>query len=205
MIVKNKGVFDISKDAPLTSDCFLIDTNVFLWLTYSRLSLLEKKYRQYQIDSYPVYLEKAIGAGSQLRYSRLSFGEVSHFIEKCEHEIFCLNSDKNVYFKSFRTNYPTERVRVVKEIKNSFNIIKDVSDGIIEELDDSILTLMENDLDNNYLDGTDSFLANFAKRNGIDKIISDDGDFATIEDVYLFTANARVIREARKQGKLLSR
>ncbi|WP_419961792.1 hypothetical protein [Psychrobacillus sp. BM2] len=186
-------------------DCYLIDTNFFLWLAYSRLSLLEEKYQQYQIDEYPIYLENAINNGSKLKYSRLSFGEISQFIEKCEHEIYCLNNNSNVYFKSFRRNFPRERPNVVTEIKNSFSIIKGVSEGLIEELDDLILSLLENDLENNYLDGADSFIASFAKRNGIDKIIFDDADFASIEEVYLFTANERIIRESRRQGKLLNR
>lgn len=205
MRIKNIAVIDIRKDQPSEDDLFLIDTNVFLWLTYSRLSLLEHKYKQYQLDSYPLYLEKALECGSHLRYSRLSFGEISHVIERCEHEIYCIDNASDIYLKKFRATLPNERSNVVREIKNSFEFIKDISNGINENLDESIIESLEKDLDDSHLDGTDSFLINFAKRNGINKVISDDGDFSTIEDIYLYTSNLRVINEAKRQGKLLVR
>jgi len=205
MIIRSKGVIDINNDTPLIDDCFLIDTNVLLWLTYNRLSLLESKYQEYQIDSYPIFLEKAIEVGSQLKYSRLSFGEISHVIERCEHEIYCMNNSSTINMKSYRRNFPTERNGVITAIKDSFIIIKGVSTGIVEELDDTMLTLLEDDLHNSLLDGNDSFLASFAKRNDINKIISDDADFATIEDVYLFTSNKKVLSEARRQNKYINR
>ena len=43
------------------------------------------------------------------------------------------------------------------------------------------------------------------KNNNIEKIITDDGDYLTVPDIQVFTANRNVINAARSQGKLVTR
>jgi hypothetical protein len=43
------------------------------------------------------------------------------------------------------------------------------------------------------------------KNHGVVQVITDDGDFATVPGIQVFTANRNVISAARSQGKLLIR
>jgi hypothetical protein len=43
------------------------------------------------------------------------------------------------------------------------------------------------------------------KNNGIVQIITDDGDFATVAGIQVFTANRTILNAARSHGKLQTR
>ncbi|WP_269086254.1 hypothetical protein [Trichormus sp. NMC-1] len=43
------------------------------------------------------------------------------------------------------------------------------------------------------------------RQESINKIITDDGDFVTVPDIQVFTANPRAIAAANNQGKLITR
>lgn len=55
------------------------------------------------------------------------------------------------------------------------------------------------------VDGYDLFILESMKNHGVVQVITDDGDFSTVPDIQVFTANRNVIRAARDQGKLVSR
>ena len=42
-------------------------------------------------------------------------------------------------------------------------------------------------------------------REGMIQVITDDGDFATVPGIQVFTANRNVIQTAQTQGRLLNR
>jgi hypothetical protein len=81
-------VVDIRQDTPKPSDAFLIDTNVWYWLTYTRARLADRPPLRYQINDYPAYIGKARSAKAQLYRCGLSLAELAHLIEKTEREIF---------------------------------------------------------------------------------------------------------------------
>lgn len=55
------------------------------------------------------------------------------------------------------------------------------------------------------VDGYDLFMAEMALKNGITQIITDDGDYATVSGLTVFTANQKVIQAASLVNKLISR
>lgn len=55
------------------------------------------------------------------------------------------------------------------------------------------------------VDGHDLFLLEAMASAGVTQILTDDGDFCSVPDVEVFTANARVIAAARTQGRLVVR
>lgn len=81
-------VVDISADTPKTEDAFLVDTNVWYWLTYSRASQSARPPAYYQTSNYPNYTNAALGAGARIFQSGLSLAELTHLIEKAEREIY---------------------------------------------------------------------------------------------------------------------
>jgi hypothetical protein len=65
-------VIDINSDTPNKNDVFLVDTNVWYWLTYTKASTSSQAY---QVTDYPNYLSQAISIQSSLRYCGLSLAE----------------------------------------------------------------------------------------------------------------------------------
>jgi hypothetical protein len=55
------------------------------------------------------------------------------------------------------------------------------------------------------VDGYDLFILEAMKNHGVVQVITDDGDFATVSGIQVFTANRNVINSARAQGRLLAR
>jgi hypothetical protein len=51
----------------------------------------------------------------------------------------------------------------------------------------------------------DLFILETLKKEGITNIITDDGDFATVSGITVFTANRNLINTAQLQGKLVVR
>ncbi len=55
------------------------------------------------------------------------------------------------------------------------------------------------------VDGYDLFILDLMSRHNIHQIITDDGDFATVPGIEVFTANKRVLDAAQRQKKILRR
>lgn len=51
-------VIDITMDTPISTDLFLVDTNVWVWLTYPPATLPGFA-ETYQVDAYPDYIDRA--------------------------------------------------------------------------------------------------------------------------------------------------
>jgi hypothetical protein len=57
----------------------------------------------------------------------------------------------------------------------------------------------------NTLDAYDVFFLEVMNNNKVPQIITDDGGFATVPGIRVFTANLNVIATAQQQGKFLKR
>ena len=193
-------VIDIRQDTPKPDDVFLVDTNVWYWLTYTRTP------KSYQTKDYPSYINKALSAKSQLHRCGLSLAELAHLIERTELEIFSKASgfDKNKK-KEFRHNYPTERTNVVSEIQAAWGLVETMSQTIDIQINKHTTDDALSRLSTQILDGYDLFILETIMKAGIGKIISDDGDFSTVPNILVFTSNVNVIQAAKVQGKLLKR
>ena len=67
--VINAGVVDIQDDAPRDTDVFLVDSNVWFWMTYTSSSTTAE---HYQTVHYPAYVSKALDVGARVCRSGLS-------------------------------------------------------------------------------------------------------------------------------------
>jgi len=199
----NAEVIDITKDQPLPTDKFLVDTNVWYWMTYSRASLAGAM--NYQVSHYPQYTSNALSAGSEIFQSGLSLAELSHVVEKVEREMFEKANTTKVSTKVFRHNYPAERLKVSTEIesmcKQVLSIASPVDTLINEDFSKTAISRVSKDL----VDGYDLFMLETMDNKGLTQIITDDGDFATVTGIQVFTANKNVIIAATQQGKLVTR
>lgn len=193
-------VVDINSDSPKQDDIFLVDTNVWYWLTYSRASTSSLAY---QINNYPAYLQKALSAKSILSYTGFSLAELAHIIEKTEREIF-IRSSGAIPAKEYRHNNPAERSTVVAEIQAAWSQVKTIAVPIVLTIDEPTTDAALTRLDSQLLDGYDLFILETMSKEGIGQVITDDCDFVTVPGIRVFTANRNAIAAARTQGKLLT-
>jgi len=190
-------VVNITTDSPKADDVFLVDTNVWYWMTYPNAT----SYVPSQLANYPGYLNKALAADSKIHHSGLSLAELSHLIEKTEREIY-ERSNGTIRPKEYRHNLSGERSRVASEIKAAWCQVVSLADPLAVTIDDITATAALNRLQTEKLDGYDLFILESMKNHGVIQVITDDGDFATVSGIQVFTANRNVIVAANNQGKL---
>ena len=195
------AVVDIRQDAPKQGDAFLVDTNVWYWLAYGASTTT----MPHQTRDYPAFIKKAISAKSQLCCCGLSLSELAHLIEGNERAIYNSRFKTDVKAKEFRLNFPTERNKVVAEIQAAWGQVavmsKPLDITVNADATDRALQRMAAEP----LDGYDLFFLEAMSQAGITSIITDDGDYAAVPGIQVFTANHNVIQAAKRQGKLLVR
>lgn len=200
----NATVVDLRTDQPRQDDVFFVDSNVWFWVGYTNASVGA---RFNQSVDYPTYVGDALSVGSSLYRCTLSFAELAHSIERSERTIFGKSKGVDLHTKDFRHNYPTERANVLTEIENAWALSDGMTDGNTIEVDvtASMVAATLTRLKTEELDGYDAFMVEAMLAQGIKQVITDDGDFGQIMGITVFTANDRLIREAKKQRKLKKR
>ncbi|MGC9337928.1 MAG: hypothetical protein ACP5EQ_07555 [Candidatus Cloacimonadia bacterium] len=197
-------VVDIKEDCPLEDDIFFVDTNVWFWLTYTKASQSASPVFQYQYDEYPNYVNTALFVGSQLLPSTISLIELAHLIEKTERELYMKDNTK-IGLKEFRHHLEWERKQVAMEIETAWEQVKGIAQPVSCEIDNEITDSIITRFQNEKMDAYDFLILESMRCHGVVKIITDDGDFATISGIQVFTANHNVIETARKNDKLILR
>jgi hypothetical protein len=142
--------------------------------------------------------------------SGLMLAELTQLIEKAEFEIFAqanptIFRDPKRFDKDFRHSYIAERSQVVAEIQAVWAQVKDLAESLSLIIDTTATADALNRLNAEKVDGYDLFLLETMKKHGIIQVITDDGDFATVPGIQVFTANQNVISAAGGQGMLETR
>lgn len=199
-------VIDIRQDSPKSDDVFLVDTNVWYWLTYTRASQADRPPMSYQINDYPSYIAKALAAKSHLHSCGLSLAELAHRIEITELEVYARTTgfDKNKK-KEFRHNHNSQRSNVITETKAAWSQVKTMAKTIGVQIDEPATDAALLRMATQPLDGYDVFILEAISNAGVVKVITDDGDYVTVPGIQVFTANQNVITAAQNQGKLITR
>lgn len=198
----NANVVDIASDTPRPEDVFLVDTNVWYWMTYSRASVAGAKH--YQISAYPAYTNNALSVNATIYQSGVSIAELSHVIEKSERDIFN-KTNPQVSAKEYRHNFPSERENVCSEIKSACMQVLDLGETMNVSVDSEMVKSVLSHLTTCAVDGYDLLLLEAMAASGVKQVITDDGDFATVPGITVFTANRTIVNAARDQGKLIVR
>ena len=191
-------VVDITGDTPRAEDAFLVDTNVWYWMTYTRAS---QSAIQYQTTNYPAYTNSALAAGARIYQSGLSLAELTHLIEKAEREIY-ERTNGQIGTKEYRHNFPGERTQVITEIQSAWSQVVNLADPLVSTIDNQTANAALARFQTEKVDGYDLFILESMKNHSVVQVITDDGDFATVSGIQVFTANRNVITAARNQGKL---
>ncbi len=197
-------VVDVRKDCPNSSDTFLVDSNVWYWLTYTKASLVDGPAAKRCALDYSSFVKKAITQRVQLCRCGLSIAELAHTIEKKEREIF-EKTHGIIRPKEFRHNHPQERATVVAEVNAAWGQVRSMATPLNLLIDDVLSDIALIRFTKDALDGYDLFFLEAMTKNKVTQIITDDGGFATVSGIRVFTANQNVITAAQSQGKLLVR
>jgi hypothetical protein len=195
-------IIDIKGDVPESSDIFFVDSNVWFFLTYSQPNTATKT------RVYSNYIDQVRQEKATLHRCGLCLSELAHSIERTERKIFMEQNGmmRNRHFtKEYRHNYSSERIRVTQEIQTAWGTVKTLTEPIDVLLDDALTDNALSLLCSCPIDGYDTFLVEAMKNSGVIQIITDDGDFSTIPNIKVFTANNTVIQSAKTQGKLITR
>jgi hypothetical protein len=129
------NIVDITTDRPKSDDVFLVDSNVWYWVTYSRASKAPNRPSSYQITLYPSYVKIALEVEASIYVSNLSLAEITHLIEKTEREIYGRVHNINMKSKVYRHNYPKERLTVVSEVEAAWGQITSLAKPLVENID----------------------------------------------------------------------
>lgn len=200
-------VVDIRYDSPNANDAFLVDSNVWYWLTYTRASQSNRPPLPYQVKDYPTYIQRVLSADARLLRCGLSLAELAHRIEATEREIYqqAKQPANEVRSKEFRHNCHSERINVVCEVGAAWGQVKRMAQPIDLLVDEFTTNSAMSKLSCRSVDGYDLFILEAMNKAGLLQIITDDGDFATVPSLRVFTCNRNVITSARKQDMLLKR
>jgi predicted nucleic acid-binding protein len=196
--------FDIRADRPKPTDVFLVDTNVWVWMTYSVASQTPNPRVQSPPAAYPKYFKRALAARARFCWCGLSLSELAHTIEKAEFSLFAATNPKTSA-KEYRHNLPAERAHVVNEIQAAWGAFKQIAKPIELVIGSATTDAALARLSSQHLDGHDLFLLESMAGASVTQLLTDDGDFCTVPGIQVFTANRQVIEAAQNQGKLLAR
>ena len=199
-------VIDIRADGPQPTDEFLVDTNVWYWLVYTRAAMGVNPPRTRQLTDYPNYINQALSNASRMRCCGLTLAEIVHLVEKTEREIYGASSGFNASkTKEFRHNFPAERANVASEVRSAWAQICALASSMDATVNDAMTSAAVLRFQAEALDGYDLFLLEAMSASGVVQVITDDGDFCGVAGIQLFTSNQAVLAAAQAQGRLIVR
>lgn len=198
-------VVDIRMDVPQPGDAFLVDTNVWYWMAYSRAGAGGNPPKAYQVTAYPTFVLQAIVAHAELRRCELSLSELAHLVEKTELAIYRAASGFSGNPKEYRHNEVAERTSVVSEIEAAWSVVRTIGKPLPFTVDEGAGISTLGRCRNCQVDPYDAMMVEGAGQCGITQVITDDGDYCTIPGITVFTANNTVISSAKAAGKFIVR
>jgi len=197
-------IIDVRVDTPKPEDVFLVDSNVWYWMTYTKASLSNQPQTLRRVRDYSSFVNNAIAVRAKLYRCALSLSELAHTIEKSEREIF-EKTFGQIRPKEYRHNHPKERSNVVNEVQAAWGQVKTMASSLDVAINDAITDATLTRFGKECVDGYDMFFLEAMSNEKVIQIITDDGGFATVSGIRVFTANQNVITAAQKQGKFITR
>lgn len=164
---------------------YFIDTNVWYWMTYvPSKEFVANPPQEYQVETYPAFVEKALEGRAELFYSPLILVELAGLIERSEHAIY-KRYHGDISLKRFRKK-AAERRAVVQEIRSAWDTIRSMAAPLTVNVDFEFSDSLLDVIDRHGLDGYDAVYCRAMQENGVVNIITDDKDFRVIDDFKLY-------------------
>jgi len=134
----------------------------------------------------------------------ITLAELASAIESNEWEIHkrtVIHIDK----KDFRHDCHEARAKVIAEVASCWDQVMQVAKFIEMKIDEPTTQRLLDSIRCCRMDGYDALMLDAMTKRGVFNIITDDGDFATVPDITVFTANAHVLHLAKREGRLKRR
>lgn len=194
------NVYNIGDYTPNDGECFLVDTNIWYWMTYSKGIPSNRQY----LNAYNSFISLSLANNAKLFHSGLSLAELSHIIEGTERKIHEGVIKAKIKTKEFRHNYSKERLAAMKEVEASWLQVKSLAEQVELSICDVTTDNCLENMTANTLDGYDLMIYECMKNYEIKNIITDDGDYTSVDGINVFTLNANVLSAARNQKKIMN-
>lgn len=198
-------VVDLRRTPPKEGQRFLVDTNVWYWTTYTKASQATRRPHEYQQRHYPHYLMRVLDAGGLLLHAATLLLELLSVIEAAEADLYFTanrpTSPELASRKGFRHAFPEQRKVVIDEVAAAWGQIESMSELQAMALDGAAMANLVAEMSLQEADAIDALLLRIARAEGV-PLITDDMDLATGEGVVVYTANGRLLDEARGCGRL---
>lgn len=188
-------IFDINSYNPVKGECYFVDTNVWFWTSYvgSKSMPSTKQPEQYQLASYPQFIERAVTDGAFLCHSALTFSELANVIENTELDLYKLKVRNPSFGKKAFRNITDERKNVLREIDAAWKAVSSMSKCLHSKHDEQFVRNSYATLCEGVVDPFDAFLIQTMRENKIDYVITDDHDFCSISKHIIVTANSTAL------------
>jgi predicted nucleic acid-binding protein len=187
-------VVDVRADDPSADDQIWVDTQVWLVLAYSRMPCPT------HLREYPRYIKRATQRQATLVAGTIHLAELARCVEHSERQIYeAQQSLPQMNIKTFRKIAPA-RVETVAQIASAWRMLTSMASLSVEAVNSGdIETTIQGLESDELLDPGDALQLAEARRRGMNLILSDDSDFATVKGITLLTANERTLRAAADQ------
>ncbi|MBR1865553.1 MAG: hypothetical protein IJ801_03510 [Lachnospiraceae bacterium] len=174
-----------------TNETFAIDTNALVWTHYSKASDSRLNKHPYQVVEYPNFINKLLQNGNMIVTTILNITELCGVVERNEYKIYKAVNHLNPFsIKDYR-KLAAARSAYKKEIDTMIMEIESVYDNHVEEvaLNEQVIDRYKKDICSNHCDIFDYAVIEYLKQKGIKNYISDDKDFASVDEINLFTTS----------------
>ena len=165
---------------------YFIDTNALYWYTYPRFS------NNLSAQALPYYnfIDSLVAANNPLITSIYNISELLNVIEKNEFDIYThIHPDaQHVSRKDFR-RMPSERSNLQKMMKTTLENVYAICDVVEFPFDSIHMYQFIETLTSHRCDVFDYMIIQNNIKEENTNIITDDGDFSTIPDITIYTAN----------------
>lgn len=178
---------DIRNHEPNKDVVFFVDTNVWYWTTYAA----SKKFfgnapRDYQVEFYPGFIEKALTNEATLHYTSLTLVELASLIERSEFEIFkAFTGEARYSLKQFRKD-SAQRKAVLTEIESAWEQIQSMATELPTLLPEGVSAELISIVNEHPVDGYDALYVKMMRDHKIVNIITDDKDFRAVTGLNLY-------------------
>ncbi|MDT2816270.1 hypothetical protein P7H55_00170 [Vagococcus lutrae] len=195
--LKCENIFNIENCTISKGDVFLVDTNIWFWLTYQNASSA-RGYKPEKVQKYTTFMNEVMNQGAKLHASLITYTEIMNIVERTEFDVFNniqqQENKKKIPKKEFRRNSRLRKdtTLIIKNVIEQIDSLTESKD-FVQILDYIDIKKLSIGLENSVLDPSDIVNGYLAKENNVINIISDDSDFYSLEGINLYTANPEVI------------
>ncbi|HSH25740.1 MAG TPA: hypothetical protein VLA13_09430 [Massilibacterium sp.] len=199
---------DIRKSVDFSKiSSLVVDTNAWFWTTYTGDFAPDDKPYGPAMVHYPNFLGNCLSENISLKYSTISLAELHKLTEVSLYKLYkSWIEDDQITFKNYRFEEPAQRKDFLEEFESMYSQINTMADHLptFDHVGEKYIGRLVKASLEEYLEIADLVIIKSAESINITDFITDDGDFATMEGITVYTANNKVVEAAKNNGLLLN-